>query len=1171
MAEKLTAQQQQAVTDRGGKLLVSAAAGSGKTKVLVDRIMSYLTDQNDPANIDDFLIITYTKAAAAELRGKIAARLSQLMTQNASNRHLQVQMQRLYLTKISTVHAFCSDFLRDYAYRLDIAGDFRVAEENECLELQTRVLQRLMDEAYANASDDPDFCALLDTQGFGRDDRQIPEIVSKLYNSAKCHLDPDGWLEECLQLNDISGVNDASETIWGKYLIDDLHEYLDIQIDAIDQCASSADLADGMEKPAALMRETSLQLKALRNCTAWDDILGCMHVDYGRLTFPKGRSDSDLAIRIKKVRENCKKGLAKKLRRFSDSSAQILSDLETLSASARGLVDLTRRFMESYDKAKRSKRMLDFSDLEHKTLDLLLGKKRSGPTAIAREVGKRYREVMVDEYQDSNGVQDAIFDAITAQRQNCFMVGDVKQSIYQFRLADPGIFLAKYNTYLPAVTAVDGQGRKVLLSSNFRSAGSVIGAVNDVFYACMSPKVGGLSYTEAEALQEGIPHAAVNEPEIELYGISVNENTYEEEAGFVAHRISQLLDGKHMVRQGESLRPIVKGDIVILLRSPGSVGIHFVRALENMGIRCTNGTSTNLLQTDEIQTLRAVLQTIDNPLQEIPLVAALTSCVFGFTADDLAIIRSEDRNCSLYTALRKSRMDKAVEFTKTLDVLRMEARMNSLPGLVNRVFSVTGLDSLFAAMPDGQQRMENLQSFYQLVSNFDAGGAKNLSHFLQYLEVLDDKGLATSGETGNTDAVTIMSIHKSKGLEFPVVFLCGLSREFNRDSTREQVLCDKEFGIGLGCVDSKNGVRYPSVAKRAIAAKMTAQNLSEEMRVLYVAMTRPKDRLIMTYAAQNLEKDLQDIACRMDFGDPLLMTGDVDCPGKWILYSALKRGEAGAFFALGGYPSQTQVSNDPWLIRVVRAPEQESASLQREQVNSVQLPVQVVSRLKETLKFQYPYLSATKTPSKQTATQLKGRAKDAEAAENTVGAHGFVPDFRKPSFIQESRTGKFYGNAVHKVMQYIRYDACADITGVDGEIRRLCAEGYISQEEANVVNGKSIAQFFATELGAKLRTGKNVLREFKFSVLEDANQYDSDLTGERILLQGVVDCALMEEDGITIIDFKTDCASDENLQTLVARYRSQITVYANALSRIYQMPVKSKLLYFFNPGRFVAL
>lgn len=1171
MAEKLTAQQQQAVEDRGGKLLVSAAAGSGKTKVLVDRIMRYLTDPVDPANIDEFLIITYTKAAAAELRGKIAAKLTQMMAQNASDRHLQLQMQRLYLTKISTVHAFCSDLLRDYAYQLDIASDFRVAEENECVELQTRVLQRLMDEAYENAAGDPDFCALVDTQGFGRDDRQIPQIVLKLYNSAKCHLDPEGWLDRCLHLNEISGISDASQTVWGKYLIDDLHSYLDLQIDAIHQCANQAALADGMEKPAALLSETASQLRVLRNCNTWDNILGCMSVDYGRLTFPKGQSDSDLAIRIKAVRENCKKGLAKKLRRFSDDSAQILSDIEAVSASARGLVNLTRRFMEAYDKAKKSRRILDFGDLEHRTLDLLIGKKRSGPTAIAQEIGKRYREVMVDEYQDSNGVQDAIFDAITRKRQNCFMVGDVKQSIYQFRLADPGIFLDKYNTYLPADNAVDGQGRKVLLSSNFRSAGSVIKAVNDVFYTCMSPDVGGLSYTHNEALEEGIPHVSVEEPEIELYGISVNEDTYEEEAAFVAQRISQLLDGSHMVRQGESLRPIRKEDIVILLRSPGSVGGHYVRALDNLGIRCTTGSSTNLLQTEEIQTLRAILQTIDNPLQDIPLVAALTSRVFGFTADDLAVIRSENRNCSMYTALRRSNTKKAQEFIDTLDVLRMESRMNSLPQLINRIFSVTGLDCLFAAMPDGQQRMENLQSFYQLASNFDVGGAKNLNRFLQHLEVLDDKGLASTGETGNVDAVTIMSIHKSKGLEFPVVFLCGLSRDFNRDSTREQVLCDKEFGIGLGCVDSVNSVRYPSVAKRAIAAKISAQSLSEEMRVLYVAMTRPKDRLIMTYAAQNLEKELQDIVCRMDFGDPLLMTGDVDCPGKWILYSAMKRAEAGAFFALGGYPSDTHVSDDPWLIQVVQAPVFAASSDAHAETLRQKVPDQITSRLKQTFTFRYPYLSATRTPSKQTATQLKGRDKDAEAAENTATTRGFVPEFRKPSFIQDRKTGKFYGNAVHKIMQYIRYDACMDISGVENEIQRLLSDGFISQEEASAVNVNSIAAFFETDLGMKIRSSKNVLREFKFSILEDANQYDSDLSGEHVLLQGVVDCALIEEDGITIIDFKTDRVTDENLDTLVERYRRQITAYANALARIYQIPVKAKQLYFFNSGKFVSV
>ena len=449
MAEKLTPQQRQAVEDRGGRLLVSAAAGSGKTKVLVDRLLKYLNDPVAPANLDDFLIITYTKAAASELRGKIAAKLTERIAAEPENRHLQQQMQRLFLTKISTVHGFCGDLLREFAYKLDLSADFRVADENECGELRETVLAELLDRAYETEGEDSDFRAFVDTQGLGRTDKLVSEIILKVYDSARCHLDPEKWLDNCLRDASVEDVTDVSETVWGRYIVDDLRSYLDGQIGVMRKCCELAEAADGMQKPAVVLRDTLHQLQRLRDAAIWDEIIARKNIDYGRLTFPRKGIDADLAERIKACRNACKKGLEKRLRTFSDGSEQILADLSQSAAGARGLIALVRQFGADYDRAKRSRRCVDFGDLEHKTLDLLLGASRSGPTAASREIAQRFREIMVDEYQDSNGVQDAIFMTLTDQKQNCFMVGDVKQSIYQFRLADPGIFLKKYFDYCP--------------------------------------------------------------------------------------------------------------------------------------------------------------------------------------------------------------------------------------------------------------------------------------------------------------------------------------------------------------------------------------------------------------------------------------------------------------------------------------------------------------------------------------------------------------------------------------------------------------------------------------------------------------------------------------------------------------------------------------------------
>ena len=1169
MAEQLTTQQWEAVTNRGGKLLVSAAAGSGKTKVLVDRLLSYLTDSVNPANLDDFLIITYTKAAASELRSKIGSKLTERIAQSPENRHLQQQMQRLYLTQISTVHSFCTDILRQYAHRLDISADFRVADENECAELQVRAMEQILEQGYSSINEDPDFQAFVDSQGLGRDDRQVPQIILSVFNRAKCHLNPEKWLADCLNATDTSSLTDAAQTIWGKYLIDDLHEYVDLQIEALSNCANAA-AASGMEKPAALLCDTVDQLRNLRNCNSWDGVVSALHIHYGTLSFPKNCDDPVLVQRIKAVRNACKDGLAKKMRRFTGSSDRVLADLNISAAPTRGLISLVNKFTGEYDRLKRGRRVLDFSDLEHFTLDILQGKKRTGPTAAAIEIGSRYREIMVDEYQDSNAVQDAIFSALTHKSQACFMVGDVKQSIYQFRLADPGIFLDKYAAYSYAENAKPGQGRKVLLSKNFRSGGGVIDAVNDVFVNCMSPKIGGLVYGEDEMLHEGVPHISINEPEVELYGIQVQEDSYAQEAAFVADRISQLLDGKHMIRQGDKLLPIMPEDIVILLRSPGSVGNVFFNALESRGIHCITGNSVDLLQTEEIETLRAILQVISNPLQDIPLIAVMTSRVFGFNADDLAGLRILDKFSPIYRVLDQSDNPRIKDFISTLDILRTESRMCSLSQLLDKIFIHTKMDSLFGAMQDGDLRKENLHAFCRIATQFESNGQADLLRFLEYLTVMETRGLSITEEPSNVGAVTVMSIHKSKGLEFPVVFLCGLSKTFNLEDTKGQVLCDSELGLGLCCVDMDNRVRYPTIAKRAIAAKMQAETISEEMRVLYVAMTRARDRLIMTYASKYLERELRDICDRMDMSRQLLLTSDVSCCGEWVLQSALRREEAGAFFAVAGTPDVRALTTTPWRIMYIDKTSDIATFIATPQIVPA-MPQEAVTLIRESLAYRYPYLAATEMPSKQTATQLKGRYKDQEAADGTADYKHIIRNWRKPSFVNGQAEGKTYGSALHAVMQYIRFAACSDLDAVKNEICRLADEGFITQEQKDLADSRAIADFFTTEIGKKLQQSEHVLREFKFSILDDGNHYNADVKGEYVLLQGVVDCAMIEEDGITVIDFKSDRVTEETVGASAERYRTQIQAYAHAMERIYQKPIKQVLLYFFKLKQFIAI
>ncbi len=1159
MAEKLTPQQEQAIHNRGGRLLVSAAAGSGKTKVLVDRLLLYVTESQGKVNIDDFLMITYTKAAAAELRGKIAAKLNERMAEDPGNKHLQRQIQRLYLTKISTVHSFCGDILREYAYRLDIPGDFRVADETECQLLQLQVMDKLLEKAYL--AGDPAFYAFLDSQEFGRDDRNIPQLVLKVYHSARCHAEPDSWLIKCLESNNCRELKDVSQTQWGKLLILKLHHYLDLQLEAFTNCAVKAEQNGTMDKAAVLFRDTINQLTALRNLSSWDKIVSFGGVDYGRLTFAKNCTDLTLAEQMKAIRNTCKKGLEKQLAAFSDPSSTVLSDLASCFDAAKGLISLVQGFSRDYEAAKKSRRIMDFGDLEHKMLDLLMGKNRTGITSVAEEIGERFVEIMVDEYQDSNEVQDLIFSSLTDKRKNLFMVGDVKQSIYQFRLADPSIFLKKYHEYAPADSALPGEGRKILLSSNFRSAAPVIQAVNDVFTQCMYEDVGGLQYGEDELLREGIPHSVIDEPEIQLCVVDVQSDTYAEEASLTADKIAQLLDGTHYVRDKNGNRPIVSDDIVILLRSPGSVGEEFRYALEKRGIRVNFGNGGDLLETEEAQFLRAMLRVIDNPLQDIPMLSAVTSRYVGFTADDLAVMRAGSRHKLIFDSLKKSDLPKAKRFLDVLHSLRKDATLESLSDLVYKIISVTRMDSILSSFQNYETRRFNLQTFCRLVSDFESTGKKELSRFLDFLDSSEEKGITVAGEHTVSGAVTIMSIHKSKGLEFPVVFLCGLSRDFNREDARDRILCHKDLGIGLSCVDAEKRIRYPSIAKKAIAEKILEDGLSEEMRVLYVAMTRAKDRLIMTYAVKNPEKDIADLVYRMDMCHKNLLISQADCPGTWILLTALRKIESGALFALADRPADLVCSQNPWKVTVEKAC-CEAGEISEQEVIKSDCPDWEI--LRDTLSFTYPYSEASQFPSKLTVTGLKGREKDQEVSENAGKEEKSFRRWKKPSFAEDQAlSGVEFGNRIHKIMQCLDLKKCHDAAAVGEEIRRLTTNGFIKTSDSIAEDAEMVWHFLNSSLGTKLRNAETVVREFKFSVLRDAGEFIPQLRGEQILLQGVVDCAIIEPDGITVIDFKTDVVTDGNLDSLVSHYSGQVKVYANVLSEIYQKPILSASLYFF--------
>ncbi len=1169
MAEKLTPQQDAAVKNRGGNLLVSAAAGSGKTKVLTERLLSYIIDPADPANIDDFLVITFTKAAAAELRVKIAEKLSDAIAADPDNQHLQKQMQRLHMAQISTVDSFCNDLLRQYTYTLDISPDFRMVDPSETPELQQRVLDQILERAYERIGTDPAFHALVETQGFGRNDLDIPSVVLKIYESSRCNLHPDKWLDWCQDTVNNNDYTDALETPWGQFLLSDFRKLLNMHINTFQNCKEAALKAAGMSKIPGILDHAIAQLKSLQEAKTWDELHEHRVIKFESLRFDKDCVDEELRGQIGATKETITKSVKDYMTVFDADNAATLKDLVSGGLAASGLIALVREFAEEYSKLKRSLRVMDFNDLEHKALDLLMGKSRSHPTALAREIGSRYREVMVDEYQDSNQVQDSIYSALTSEKNNCFMVGDVKQAIYQFRLAEPGIFIEKYNHYDNADEAKPGHGRRILLSDNFRSSGEIIDCVNDVFRLSMSQEVGGLDYGPDEQLREGVEHVSLGEPEVELLAVQTEDVTYYEEGIVIANRILELIDGTHMIRDKKThqLRPVELQDIAILLRARRSWPF-LKRALENAGIPFVTFDSEDVLHHTQITVLTSLLKTINNPMQDIPLVSVLCSSLFRFTADDMARLRGLDKYASVYQLLQMDTSDKSKNFLEVLDGLRRDSRIYSVCQLLDVIMQKTRFDSIYGAMADGLERMGHIQKFLKVAAAYESTGGKDLRQFIEHLDAAQEKGLADDSQVQPTSAVQVMTIHQSKGLEYPVVFCACLQRDISFKNINEsKVLCDRDLGLGLHCIDQTRRVRYPSLSRRAVERKLKAETVSEDLRVLYVAMTRARDRLIMTYASKYLDKKIASLVAKLSLYDKSWISAYPGCPGTWVLQAALRRTEAGALFALGGNPGCANVSDKPWDIKVVTPPDVLTTYHSGETAESRKSSV--AKELKDVLSFVYPYDAYTKIASKQTATQIKGRMKDIEVAQS---AQSVMPEryYRKPTFVSGGFAGKEYGNAYHGVMQYICYEACDTPEKLDAELDRMEQAMLITGEQRKMINPMKIVNFVCSPIGQRLICADNVHREFKFSILTDLSQENTDAK-EKVLLQGVVDCLMVEPDGITVVDFKSDRFDPADLPQKLEEHRPQVEAYANAVERIFRMPVKEKILYFFSIDQAVNL
>ncbi len=1187
---RLTPEQRAVVENRGGSLLVSAAAGSGKTKVLVERLFRYITEEG--CNVDDFLIITYTRAAAAELRSKIAAELSARLADAPGDRHLRSQLLRVYQADIRTVDAFCTGLLRENTHLLTREGDdhglspdFRVLDENEAKLLRERVLDRTLETFYDRL--DRGDQSLADTLGFGRDDRALAALVMELYEKLQSHAWPDCWLAENRARWDelARGGGDFSDTPCAGVLLAGIGRRASHWAALLRRAAAQmTDCPALMKGYAGRFLDTAGTLEALASAAeaGWEEARQAA----GKVTFPRlgAVKDADggpLKARAKRLWDGCKDAAKKWDALLAVTGAEAMEDLSAAAPAMSALLRLTADFAEDYRREKLRRNAADFSDQEHLALTILV-REDGTPTELGTQIAARYREILVDEYQDTNEVQNAIFRAVSRDGKNLFTVGDVKQSIYRFRLADPTIFLDKYARFRPWTEAAEGEERKILLSKNFRSRQEILDAANFVFENILSKEMGEMDYGEDEALHFGAdyyPPRTDCATEFHLITVPQRQAGEEErpvkrltaEARFVAERIRRLLDEKWPVTDGGALRPCRPEDIVILMRSPGSRSAAYAAALAAQDIPCAFEESGDFFETMEVSTMLSLLEIIDNPRQDVPLIAALRSPVFGFTPDRLAEIRGKTPQGDFYGAVEADGGEDCAAFLRTLEELRLLARDMSVQQLLWHIYNRLDVLGIFGSMDGGQRRRENLIALAEHAEKLENGGYRGVFAFVTQLRRLIETGRApqTRG-AADSAGVRIMSIHKSKGLEFPVVILTDLDHAFSAQDFQTPVLVHPILGLGPVRVDLDRKIKYPTLARKALEETLLRENKAEEQRILYVAMTRPKEKLIlvdaMHYAGTRMKRLAPLASC------PALpeSVGEGRNFADWLLLPLLCRPEAAPLRELADMDVEGLYTGDtaPWQVEVHDGAAYREPPRRRTMERGAaedELPFDP-----SLLAFTYPWETETALPAKLTATQLKGREADREIAEEAAVPPVLQP-LTRPRFRQETAglTAAEGGTATHLVLQYL------DFSNLDvaGQVAELRERHLLTEEQAAAVRTAELRRFLCSELAEELRHSPRILREYPFTLLMDAREADpAAAAGDEILLQGIVDCCFEQPDGsLAVVDFKTDRVSGEALRRRAEQYRPQLTAYSAALTRVLERPVTRRVLYFLHTGMAVEI
>jgi ATP-dependent helicase/nuclease subunit A len=1248
---KWTSAQEEAISAPAGNLLVSAAAGAGKTAVLVERVIRRVLDPKDPVDIDRLLLVTFTEAAAAEMRQRIGAALGAALASAPGNNHLERQLALLGRASISTLHSFCLRVVRRYFYQLELDPAFRVMDEAEADLLAHEVLDSLWEERYeAEVETNGPFIQLLDCYGNARSDDDLKELVLTIHNFSRSQPWPEEWLRKTAASFHDADAADEATLPWVRPLLAVSLQELGSALLLLARAAELAGLPAGPAQYLSnIQQEQEAVAAAVRTARygSWDDLRASLEIAFEPLPRVHKTDDVDpeLKEQVQDLRDRAKK-IVRQLREgvYGRPLADLVADLTSMAPIVTALCDLVLEFSRRFQAAKRARARVDFSDLEHYALSLLRDNDLPGgvlkPSPLAQELAQEYAEVLVDEYQDINPVQDAILTLVSGQdgpSPRLFLVGDVKQSIYRFRLAEPRLFLQKYRDY---PSAPGGRQRRLSLKHNFRSRSEVITAVNFIFRQILTREVGDLDY-DAEA--ELVPGAAYAEPpagarlaggpvELHLVERSAKENqgraalveaheqqeeeaahepvdlgAVEKEALLIGRRIREMVQGaptrpgpEFMVwdKAAGSYRPVTYRDIVVLLRTMQGRANTMLEVLRQLEIPAYAELGSGYFTAPEVGTMLSLLKIIDNPRQDIPLAAVLRSPLVGLSPEELAQVRLAAPGADFHGAVwaASSREDftgrkKLQLFLAQLQEWRTAARRGTLADLIWRIYRETGYLSYVGALPAGAQRQANLRALYDRARQFESFGRPGLFRFLRFLERFqaEEGDLGTARALGeNENVVRIMSIHKSKGLEFPVVFVADLGKKFNLDDLKGDILLHRDLGLGPVVVNTGLGIKYPSLAHHAIKAASRQEILAEELRILYVALTRARERLILVGSASELTKQRQrwtQAACAEGWRLP---TGTLASASSYLdwLCPALVRHAQGTPLREGNLwvRPDPAVAADPASFQIfLYGPEdmvplkqavcQTGAECNQGEIAS-QVEPELLAEVKRRLSWRYPNQTASKLAAKLSVSELKRRALLGRAQEEEEEpGKGWQPLgwTRQPRFAQaeEGLAGAERGSAVHLVLEHLDLRRELSASGIAIQVQELVEREFLTPEQAASVDSFALAEFFASPLGRRLTLDPGaVRRELPFSLCLPARQVylNQDLTPseaeELVLLQGIIDCLVALPDGWLLLDFKTDQIGPAGLTERLPGYLRQVEIYAQAVCQLTQRPVVEAYLYF---------